>query len=778
LAYTYRKSYITRFILLIFSLIVFISILFSASVASAVVDITLQWNASGGADGYRLFYREDGKNYNYASPDWEGPGTTGTLYGLNDFTTYHFVVRAYNDYGESSDSNEEIYTPGSDPAISLSTTSLANSCTTGTNAPSQAVQIWNSGGGTLNYTISDNAGWLSVSPSSGASTGEQDTITLNYSTSGLSVGTYSATVTISDINAGNSPQTISVSLIVDALPPSISLNISSLSNSCTGGSNAPSQTFRVWNSGVGTLNYSISDNRSWLSVSPSSGTSAGEQDTITVNYSTSGLSAGSYSATITITDPSADNSPQTLSVNLTVTPVPPNISLSTASLSNFVTEGSDAPSQTFRVWNSGGGTLSYTISDNKSWLSVSPSSGASTGEQDTITVNYSTSGLSTGSYSATVTITDPSSDNSPQTIGVSLSIAASSLPPSKPVITSPYYGETECDLLLSIKTDPFSDPDGDTHGSSRWQIIKEQDSSMVLDITTSAHLTNLPVPHTVMDRDESYLVRVQFYDVYSEPSEWSDWVEFTTTQEIVDSNGDGIPDDWEVDDAVDLNQDGTPDNDQPGVIKSILSAVGDNQPFGVSKISAAISAIEVLQPVNPSTILDKTNKPETFLFGLASYRLRVSQPGAAVLVRVYYSEDISEATRYYLYDTINGWHDYTQYTTFNQDGRSVTVELQDGGHGDSDGVVNGVIVDPGGVAGAVGGLDSGAGGGCFIATARSTEGHSWLKPIVRVILMPLVGINYVLMRASLATSILVGFLAIVSILSWYGLIYRRRKYHV
>jgi hypothetical protein len=331
-------------------------------------------------------------------------------------------------------------------------------------------------------------------------------------------------------------------------------------------------------------------------------------------------------------------------------------------------------------------------------------------------------------------------------------------------------------LLLSIKTETFSDPDGDAHGSSRWQITKEQDSSVVLDITASAHLTNLPVPHTVLDRDETYLVRVQFYDVYSEPSEWSDWVEFTTTQDIVDFNGDGIPDDFEVDDSVDLNNDGTPDNDQPDAIKSILSAVGDNQPFGVSKVSAGIDAIEVLEPVNPATILDKTNKPETFLFGLASYRLSVSQPGATVLVRVYYSEDISGATRYYLYDTVNGWQDYTQYTTFNEDGRSVTVELKDGGQGDSDGVANGVIVDPGGVA-STGGLDSGAGGGCFIATARHTERHNWMKPIVRVLLMPLVGMSYIL-RTSLAGIILMGFLLAIGILSWYSLVYRRRKYQV
>jgi hypothetical protein len=213
----------------------------------------------------------------------------------------------------------------------------------------------------------------------------------------------------------------------------------------------------------------------------------------------------------------------------------------------------------------------------------------------------------------------------------------------------------------------------------------------------------------------------------------------------------------------------------------------------VSKISASIDAIEVLEPINPATILDKTNRPQTFLFGLASYRLRVNQPGATVLVRVYYSEDISEANQYYLYDTVNGWQDYTQYTTFNPDGRSVTVELKDGGHGDSDGVENGIIVDPGGVANAASsGLDSGTSGGCFIATAAFDahvepqvtlktasylEEQDCLKPIVRVLLMPLVGVSYILIRTSLATVILLGFMLIVSVLTFYSLIFggRRRR---
>ena len=104
--------------------------------------------------------------------------------------------------------------------------------------------------------------------------------------------------------------------------------------------------------------------------------------------------------------------------------IQPSISLSPASLSASTVHGSNASSQSFQVGNTGGGTLSYTISDNAAWLSCTPTSGTSTGEQDTITVNYATSGLSAGTYSATITITAPGATNSPQTIPVSLNVVS------------------------------------------------------------------------------------------------------------------------------------------------------------------------------------------------------------------------------------------------------------------------------------------------------------------------------------------------------------------
>ena len=105
------------------------------------------------------------------------------------------------------------------PVIARSLTVLTASCTQGEDAASASFQIWNSGTGTLNYSITDDANWLSVSPASGSSTGEHDSITVTYGTASLSPGNYSATISIAAAGASNSPRTITVSLAVAETTP-------------------------------------------------------------------------------------------------------------------------------------------------------------------------------------------------------------------------------------------------------------------------------------------------------------------------------------------------------------------------------------------------------------------------------------------------------------------------------------------------------------------------------------------------------------------------------
>ncbi len=102
--------------------------------------------------------------------------------------------------------------------------------------------------------------------------------------------------------------------------------------------------------------------------------------------------------------------------------MPPTILRQPASFSHTITLGESVLDEVFTVRNTGGGTLNYTITDNVSWLAVSPSAGTSTGEADPITVSYDLRSLPPGSYSATITIADPAGTNSPQEITVSLVI--------------------------------------------------------------------------------------------------------------------------------------------------------------------------------------------------------------------------------------------------------------------------------------------------------------------------------------------------------------------
>jgi len=96
-------------------------------------------------------------------------------------------------------------------------------------------------------------------------------------------------------------------------------------------------------------------------------------------------------------------------------------------------QGTDASSETFAVWNSGGNTLSYTISTNVSWLSCSPTSGSSTGETNLITVNYTTASLLAGTYHGVITVTAPGASGSPQQVEVELQVNVA--PPC--IITQP-----------------------------------------------------------------------------------------------------------------------------------------------------------------------------------------------------------------------------------------------------------------------------------------------------------------------------------------------------
>ncbi|MBU1162056.1 MAG: hypothetical protein KKF96_05820 [Proteobacteria bacterium] len=306
-----------------------------------------------------------------------------------------------------------------------------------------------------------------------------------------------------------------------------------------------------------------------------------------------------------------------------------------------------------------------------------------------------------------------------------IDVPPSNQPPNTPIIISPEIGQTDVEVPLEITTAAFSDPNNDDHIQSQWQISEQSNfSTRVVDITSDNYLTTFSVPHMVLKPNHKYYVRVRFFDVYFASSNWSGTIEFTTAYFFVDLNGNGISDADEVDDGVDFNLDGIPDNFQLQIIKCIKAFDGSVS-FGIEKASSSVEEIESLEVIDPDTISDTVNRPSDLIFGLFAYRLRVNTPGDTATIRIYFSGEVFASDIFYKYDTINGWYDYSEHTTFNDDRQSVTLELKDGGYGDSDGLANGVIVDPGGLAsggstytgGSASTGGSGGGGGCFIATA-------------------------------------------------------------
>lgn len=406
--------------------------------------------------------------------------------------------------------------------------------------------------------------------------------------------------------------------------------------------------------------------------------------------------------------------------------IPSTLELTSLTIDGYdsVRENSSA-SYTATATFSNGNTL--VVTDDSDWsedsaysnidsIGLLTTSEISTDETVTIQVDFTLNGVT---YTATKLVT-----------------IVANRPPSTPIIAYPYAGQLECEVPLDITTGSYLDPEDDYHSQSRWQISEQIDfSTLVLDATSNEHLTGLTVPHSVLKSEQTYYVRVRFFDAYFDVSNWSDVVEFTTGFIFDDliPTPNGIPDAWEVDDTVDFNLDDIPDNDQPEIIKCIRAVDGSSY-IGVEKISDSISEIEALDVIDPTTITDSAGRPSDLIFGLFSFRLRLSSPGATVTVRVYFSGGVLEDDAFYKYDTINGWYNYSNHATFNGDGESVTLQIQDGGFGDSDGVANGIIVDPGGIASAgivVGGGsvgDTGAGGGCFISTAAYDS-----KPIIMIL---------------------------------------------
>lgn len=207
-----------------------------------------------------------------------------------------------------------------------------------------------------------------------------------------------------------------------------------------GTASPPAQTVTFAKKSFVPKNWTATAASPWLILSPSSGTISTEQDKISVQVNTGGLSAGSYSssfniavtgknggtqtATIPVTFAISSSGTTTTTTSSTTTTTTSSIALNPPSLSFSGTAGGANPlAQTINLSNPTGGTLSWTLAESTPWLALNITTGTTTTEVDQVSVSVGTSGLSAGPYSTIISVTASGASNSPQQIPVSLTLS-------------------------------------------------------------------------------------------------------------------------------------------------------------------------------------------------------------------------------------------------------------------------------------------------------------------------------------------------------------------
>ncbi len=100
------------------------------------------------------------------------------------------------------------------PRIACAPASIETVCRSGNNPPDETFEVWNIGGKISNFRIVSTVPWLTCTPAAGSSDGRRVPVTIQFRTINLVPGTYEGTILISDANADNNPQEITVTVTV------------------------------------------------------------------------------------------------------------------------------------------------------------------------------------------------------------------------------------------------------------------------------------------------------------------------------------------------------------------------------------------------------------------------------------------------------------------------------------------------------------------------------------------------------------------------------------
>lgn len=261
--------------------------------------------------------------------------------------------------------------------------------------------------------------------------------------------------------------------------------------------------------------------------------------------------------------------------------------------------------------------------------------------------------------------------------------ADAGLKPDAPTPLGPTADEVVA-LEPLFRTDGFHSADpGAVHAETRWQVFREDDHACVLDVRSRTALTRFIPPRLAMEGDTAYTWRAQVVDHAGRVSEWSEMAAFATEAE---------PGPADTEPPTDLDRNGVRDDRQPGL--KVLTVEGTD-------VRAAVAAVDPeSSPEVEAVASERLGIPGPFgsagspqmALGLIHARISVNRPGGDASVHVYFPGPLPRGSAWYEADLAGGSLRASVGARLSPDRRSVVFPVSDGGPGDADGTVNGVIV--------------------------------------------------------------------------------------
>ena len=273
-----------------------------------------------------------------------------------------------------------------------------------------------------------------------------------------------------------------------------------------------------------------------------------------------------------------------------------------------------------------------------------------------------------------------------------------------PWLISPADGATAVSLAPTLEVAFNLDPiNCGVHRETRWQISGTPGFEILLYNVNPVQ--DDPAFHQVeqgvLKADTTYYWRARVGCGSGCLSDYSETFSFTTGPDSNDNNNNGMPDDQEV-------------NDSGNHSRSIRTVIGNI--VVVVETSADITS---LQSLDHRSVTNPAGRPDRMPWGLIRFRIDIADPGDTVPVTISFIDAAQEKGIFYSYSPEKGFGDYSEYiVALAPDKESLIIEIQDGGFGDLDGAVNGVIVGSFGI-----GQNAGGGGGCFLEVIDPESPH-------------------------------------------------------